>query len=92
MGWLLDTIDAGKIVSTGIAMTAAALLLAGRANSFGTFAAAHIMMGLGMALAAMIPAAVVVSTGSIPAGGWRWGSRWRACHWAVRCWLPWSLI
>ncbi len=61
MGWLLDTIDAGKIVSTGIAMTAAALLLAGRANSFGTFAAAHIMMGLGMALAAMIPAALVVS-------------------------------
>jgi MFS family permease len=61
VGWLLDIIDAGKIVSTGIAMTAAALLLAGRANSFGTFAAAHIMMGLGMALAAMIPAAVVVS-------------------------------
>jgi MFS family permease len=61
VGWLLDTIDAGKIMSAGIAMTAGALLLAGRANSFGTIAAAHIIMGLGVALAAMIPAAVVVS-------------------------------
>jgi MFS family permease len=61
VGWLLDTIDAGKIVSAGVAMTAAALLLAGRANSYGTIAAAHIIMGLGMALGAIIPAAVVVS-------------------------------
>ena len=61
VGWLLDMIDAGKVVSAGVVVTAAALLLAGHANSFGTMATAHIMMGVGMALAAMIPAAVVVS-------------------------------
>ena len=61
VGWLLDNIDARSVMSAGVAMTAAALLLAGRSNSFGTIAAAHIMMGLGMALAAMIPAALVVS-------------------------------
>lgn len=61
VGWLLDTIDTRKVVSGGVGMTAAALLLAGRANSFGTIAAAHIMMGLGMALGAMIPAAFIIS-------------------------------
>jgi MFS family permease len=61
VGWLLDVVDARRVMSAGVAVTAAALLLAGRANSFGTIAAAHIIMGLGMALAAMIPAALVVS-------------------------------
>ena len=61
VGSLLDMIDACKVVSVGILMTAAALVLAGRANSFGTIATAHVMMGLGVALAAMIPAAVVIS-------------------------------
>ena len=61
VGWLLDVVDARRVMWAGVAVTAAALLLAGRANSFGTIAAAHIIMGLGMALAAMIPAALVVS-------------------------------
>ncbi len=61
VGWFLDVVDARRVMSVGVAITAAALLLAGRANLFRTIAAAHIMLGLGMAMAAMIPAALVIS-------------------------------
>src|SRR6185437_10402632 len=61
VGWLLDRVDAVKVVSVGVVLTAASLLLAGRANSFPAFALAHIVMGFGYAMAAMIPAALIVS-------------------------------
>jgi predicted MFS family arabinose efflux permease len=60
-GRLLDSLAAEKVMAAGVAITALALLLAGRAHSFGTMAAAHIMMGVGTAGSTMIPVALVTS-------------------------------
>ena len=60
-GRLLDSLAAQKVMAAGVAITAFALLAAGRANSFGAMAAAHIMMGVGTAASTMIPVSLVTS-------------------------------
>jgi predicted MFS family arabinose efflux permease len=60
-GRLLDSLPAHKIMAAGVVITAVSLLLAGRADSFGTMAAAHLMMGIGTASSAIIPVSLVIS-------------------------------
>lgn len=60
-GRLLDSLAAQKVMAAGVAITAFALLAAGRANSFGAMAAAHVMMGVGTAASTMIPVSLVTS-------------------------------
>jgi MFS family permease len=60
-GRLLDSLAAQKVMAFGVAITAFALLAAGRANSFGAMAAAHVMMGVGTAASTMIPVSLVTS-------------------------------
>ena len=61
VGRLLDSLAAQKVMVAGVALTAIALLAAGRANSFAAMAAAHVMMGIGTAASAIIPVSLVTS-------------------------------
>jgi predicted MFS family arabinose efflux permease len=61
IGRMLDSVAAQKVMSVGVLITALALIMAGRAHSFGTLAAAHILIGLGTAAATVIPASLVIS-------------------------------
>jgi len=61
VGWLLDRIEARRVMVAGAAMSAAAWLLASRANSFPVLLAAYLMMGLGLSAATLLPAALVIS-------------------------------
>ncbi len=60
-GRLLDSLAAQKVMAAGVALTALALLAAGRANSFAAMAAAHIMIGVGTAASTIIPVSLVTS-------------------------------
>jgi MFS family permease len=60
-GRLLDSLAAQKVMAVGVAITALALLAAGRANSFALMAAAHIMIGVGTAASTIIPVSLVTS-------------------------------
>ena len=60
-GRLLDSLAAQKVMAVGVALTALALLAAGRANSFAAMAAAHIMIGVGTAASTIIPVSLVTS-------------------------------
>ena len=61
VGRLLDSLAAQKVMAVGVALTALALLGAGRAQSFAAMAAAHVMIGVGTAAAAIIPVSLVTS-------------------------------
>jgi predicted MFS family arabinose efflux permease len=61
VGRLLDSVAARKVMSAGIVLTAGALVMAGRAESFRTMAAAHILIGLGTSAATALPASLVIS-------------------------------
>src|ERR1700683_191581 len=61
VGWLLDRIEARRVMVAGAAMSAAAWLLASRANSFPVLLAAYLMMGIGLSAATLLPAALVIS-------------------------------
>lgn len=61
IGRLLDSLAAQKVMAAGVAITAFALLAAGRANSFGAMAAAHVLIGVGTAASTIIPVSLVTS-------------------------------
>ena len=61
LGRLLDSLAAQKVMAAGVALTALALLAAGRANSFAAMASAHIMIGIGTAASTIIPVSLVTS-------------------------------
>jgi len=60
-GRLLDSLPAQKVMAAGVAIAALALFAAGRANSFGAMAAAHVMIGVGTAASTIIPVSLVTS-------------------------------
>ncbi|MGH7905622.1 MAG: MFS transporter, partial [Candidatus Binataceae bacterium] len=53
-GWLLDRIEAPSVMAAGTIVTAAALLMASRADSFAGLAIAYGVMGLGLSAAALV--------------------------------------
>ena len=61
IGWLLDRFEAKWIVAVGCALSAAAFLTAGAANSYGALFAAYCMLGVGMSAGAVLPCYFVVS-------------------------------
>jgi len=61
VGRLLDSLAAQKVMAVGVALTALALLAAGRADSFAAMAAAHVMIGVGTAASTIIPVSLVTS-------------------------------
>ncbi|SRR5579875_1272379 len=61
VGRLLDSLAAQKVMAVGVALTALALIAAGRANSFRAMAAAHVMIGVGTAASTIIPVSLVTS-------------------------------
>ncbi len=60
-GRLMDSLAAHKVMAVGVAITAAALIAAGRADSFAAMAAAHVMIGVGTAASTIIPVSLVTA-------------------------------
>ena len=60
-GWLLDRVEAGAVIASGICVSGAALLLASRANSYDTFLIAYAMLGVGIAAATLLPCSQVLA-------------------------------
>lgn len=60
-GWLLDRLEARVVMSTGIILAGGALLLASRANSFGTLTLAFIALGVAIAAATLLPTGLVIA-------------------------------
>jgi predicted MFS family arabinose efflux permease len=60
-GWVLDRIEARIIMSGGVVLAGAALLLASRANSFVTLTAAYIGLGAAIAASTLLPAGLIVA-------------------------------
>ncbi len=60
-GWLLDKIEARFVISGGIILTGASLLLASRATTFGTLTVAYIGLGVAIAAATLLPNGLVIA-------------------------------
>ncbi len=61
IGWLLDRFEAKWIVLVGCALSAAAFVIAGSANSYTTMLIAYCTLGVGMASGAVLPCYFVLS-------------------------------
>ena len=60
-GWLLERIDSRFLISAGVVVIAAGFMTASQATHFGPLIAAYAIMGAGVGLGTVIPAAVVVT-------------------------------
>jgi len=60
-GWLLERIDSRFLICAGAVMIAAGFMTASQATHFGTLVAAYAMMGAGVGLGTITPAAVVIT-------------------------------
>jgi sugar phosphate permease len=60
-GWLLDRVEARRIMVVGAAMAGSAWLLASRAHSYPLLVIAYLMMGIGLTGATLLPAALIVA-------------------------------
>jgi MFS family permease len=60
-GWLLERIDSRFLISAGVVVIAAGFMTASQATHFGPLIAAYVIMGAGVGLGTVIPAAVVVT-------------------------------
>jgi MFS family permease len=61
IGILLDRLEARIVMIVGIVMTAAAFVIASRADSFPMMMAAYLLLGIGIAAATLLPAALIVA-------------------------------
>jgi hypothetical protein len=61
LGWLLDRVDAGAVIASGVCVSGAALLLASRANSYDAFLIAYAMLGVGIAAVTLLPCSQVLA-------------------------------
>lgn len=61
IGWLLDRVEARIVMVGGVAMTAAAFLLASRANSFAPMFTAYVILGVGIGAATLLPCSLVIA-------------------------------
>jgi MFS family permease len=60
-GWLLERIDSRFLISAGAVVIAAGFITASQATHFGWLIAAYSIMGAGIGLGTIIPAAIVVT-------------------------------
>jgi MFS family permease len=60
-GWLLERIDSRFLISAGAVVIAAGFMTASQATHFGPLIAAYAIMGAGIGLGTVIPAAVVIT-------------------------------
>jgi MFS family permease len=60
-GWLLEWIDSRLLISAGAVLIAAGFITASQATHFGPLVAAYAIIGAGVGLGTIIPAAVVVT-------------------------------
>jgi MFS family permease len=60
-GWLLERIDSRFLISTGVIVIAAGFMMASRATHFAPLIGAYAILGAGVGLGTIIPAAVVVT-------------------------------
>ena len=60
-GWLLDRVESRFVMSAGVVIGGAALLLASRANSFGTLTLAYIGLGVSIAASTLLPNGLVIA-------------------------------
>ena len=60
-GWLLDRIEAKFVMVAGVASAVAGYLLAASANSFFELSCAHVLLGIGMGAAGLVPASMVIA-------------------------------
>ncbi len=68
IGWLLDRVEARRVMVVGAAMAGGAYLLASRAHSYTVLLIAYLLLGIGLAAATLLPAAVVIAN-------WFWTGR-----------------
>ncbi len=60
-GWLLDKIEARFVISGGILLSGACLLLASRAAGFGVLTVAYVGLGVAIAAATLLPNGLVIA-------------------------------
>jgi MFS family permease len=60
VGWLLDRVDARKVIAAGALLTIAGLLALSRVHSYPAFLAIYVLLGAGGAASTMLPASVVI--------------------------------
>jgi Major Facilitator Superfamily len=60
-GWLIERIDSRFLISAGAVVIAAGFMTASQATHFGPLIAAYAIMGAGIGLGTIIPAAIVVT-------------------------------
>jgi MFS family permease len=61
VGWLLDHVQARKVIGVGIILTACGFLVAGRAGSFNQMVLAYVFLGLGLGIGTLLPCSLVVA-------------------------------
>ena len=60
-GWLLDRVEARRVMVIGAAVAGCAWLLASRAHSYPVLVVAYMLMGLGLTGATLLPAALIIA-------------------------------
>ncbi len=61
IGWILDRVDARKVMVAGAGVYALGLFVLSRANSFGTFFVIYIVFGISSAASTILPSSVVIA-------------------------------
>jgi len=61
IGWLLDRIEARRVMVVGATVAGCAWLLASRAHLYPVLVAAYVMMGIGLTAATLLPAALIIA-------------------------------
>ncbi len=61
VGWLLDRVEARRVMVFGAAMAGAAWILASRANSYPVLVVAYLIMGIGLAASTLLPASLIIA-------------------------------
>jgi sugar phosphate permease len=61
IGWLLDRMEARRVMVVGAAVAGCAWLLASSAHSYPVLVAAYILMGIGLTGATLLPAALIIA-------------------------------
>ncbi len=61
VGWLIDRVEARRVMLAGVFAAGASFLLASRANGLNVLIAAYFLLGFGIAAGTVLPAALVIA-------------------------------
>ena len=61
VGWLLDRMEARRVMVVGAAIAGSAWILASRAHSYPVLVFAYIFMGIGLTAATLLPASLIIA-------------------------------